>query len=36
MQKASTSHLTDDEKELLFTAMLLGDVLEDAFSTRDA
>ncbi len=29
-------HLTDDEKELLFTAMLLGDVLEDAFVTRDA
>jgi arginyl-tRNA synthetase len=28
-------HMTDDEKELLFTAMLLGDVLEDAFTTRD-
>ena len=29
------SHLTDDEKELLFSSMLLGDVLEDAFVTRD-
>jgi len=28
-------HLTEDEKELLFAAMLLGDVLEDAFITRD-
>jgi len=29
------THLSDDEKELLFAAMLLGDVLEDAFATRD-
>lgn len=28
-------HLTENEKELLFFAMLLGDVLEDAFVTRD-
>jgi len=29
------SHLTDSEKELLFSSMLLSDVLEDAFVTRD-
>lgn len=29
------TNLTDDEKELLFASMLLGDVLEDAFITRD-
>ncbi len=29
-------NMTDGEKELLFAAMLLGEVIEDAFSTRDA
>jgi len=35
-KSVKVEHLNDDEKELLFAAMLLGDVLEDAFVTRDA